>query len=56
MVLERLGRVEDALDCYTTAAEIDPSDVWNWYNQADALHNLGHEAEAITALEKRARS
>ena len=46
------AELEEALECYETAAEIDPDDVWNWYNQADVLHNLGHDAEAITTLEK----
>jgi tetratricopeptide (TPR) repeat protein len=52
IVLERMGRLEDALECYQKASEINPSDVWHWCNQADIMVALNRHREAIPLLEK----
>lgn len=49
LALTRLGNYSAAIDCYTEALEIDPSDVNTWDLKAKALDAVGRYDEAVQA-------
>ncbi|MBW2262586.1 MAG: thioredoxin family protein [Deltaproteobacteria bacterium] len=44
--------LEDALGAVQKARKLDPTDDWNCYVEAEILHKLGREEEAMQSLEK----
>jgi tetratricopeptide (TPR) repeat protein len=52
MVLDDLGRHQEALCAIDKAAELNPDDLDAWYNIAIALRKLGHYEDALLAIEK----
>ncbi len=44
--------LEDALSAVRKARELDPADDWNCYVEAEILHKLGREDEAMQSLDK----
>ncbi|MFX1391574.1 MAG: tetratricopeptide repeat protein [Promethearchaeota archaeon] len=52
MVLSKLGRREDAIECYNKAIEIEEKFDLAWYNKGTVLFKLGKIDEAIKCLNK----
>ena len=44
-------RVEEAVQCYNKALEIDPKYVDAWYGKGDALYIMGRCSKAVVDLE-----
>ena len=52
VALSRLGRYQEAIQCYDEALEIDPRHVNAWANKGAALSRLGRHAEALQCYDK----
>ena len=50
--LYRLGRHDEAVDCFEKAVEIDPRSALDWSNLGANLRELGRLGEAETAYKK----
>ena len=50
--LERLGRHEEALQCYNKAIELNPNYDAAWNNKGNTLENLGRREEALQCYNK----
>jgi tetratricopeptide (TPR) repeat protein len=49
--LQRLGRNEEALDCYEKALELNPMNMYIWFSKALLLASMGKVGDAIQALD-----
>jgi len=47
-----LGKLQEAIDCYDRALEIDPRYAKALHNKAVALNKLGRHNEAVECLDK----
>lgn len=52
VALEKMGKSEDAVECFDKALQEDPKDAWAWFNKGVSLHRLGMVAEALRCYEK----
>ncbi len=52
VVIGKLGKNEEALECFDKAIEIEPNYTKAWRNKGVALDNLGRHEEAIKCFEK----
>jgi len=50
--LQQLGRLEESLECYERALEIDGADEQAWYGKGCALHRLGSCRDAIESFDQ----
>ena len=50
--LGKLGRHEEAIQCYDKALELDPKASWAWSNKGWSLGELGRHEEAIQCCDK----
>ena len=53
--LEELGRLEEAVDAYRSAAQLAPSDADAWGNLGALLAEIGHRRDAVPCLERAMR-
>ena len=52
VALSRLGRYQEAIECYDNALEIDPRHVNAWDNKGLNLNSVGRYQEAIVCYDK----
>ncbi|NLA38882.1 MAG: tetratricopeptide repeat protein, partial [Methanomicrobiales archaeon] len=52
LALRKLGRYDEAIQCYDRALEIDPKNAKAWSSKSYALWNLGRNAEAIQCSDR----
>lgn len=51
VALSKLGKVEEALESFERALELDPNDPEIWYNRGVAMDKLGRIEEALESFE-----
>ena len=47
VALEKMGKSEQAVECFDNALEENPNDSWAWFNKGVSLHRLGLLGEAL---------
>jgi len=47
LILDKLGRYEEAISCFDNALKIDPGNVYAWTNKGITYYNLGNYEKAI---------
>ena len=52
LTLYGLGRYEEAISAYNESIEIDPDDIWSWYNRGEAYTKLQQYDRAILDFKK----
>ncbi|HID26577.1 MAG TPA: tetratricopeptide repeat protein, partial [Methanosarcinales archaeon] len=50
--LINLDRIEDAIECYNKALELNEKDIIAWNNKGNALNLLGKKEQAIECYKK----
>lgn len=51
-ILSRLGKYEEALECYDIALELNPNDASIWSDKGYILYNLGKHEQALKSFDK----
>jgi len=52
VALEKMGKSEQAIECFDKALEQNPNDSWAWFNKGVSLHRLGSLGEALYCYDK----
>jgi len=52
VALEKMGRSEQAVECFDKALEKNPNDSWAWFNKGVSLHRMGLLGEALYCYDK----
>ncbi|MDO9537809.1 MAG: tetratricopeptide repeat protein [Thermoplasmata archaeon] len=52
VALEKMGKSEQAIECFDKALEQNPNDSWAWFNKGVSLHRLGLLGEALYCYDK----
>lgn len=52
VALEKMGKSEQAIECFDKALEENPNDSWAWFNKGVSLHRLGLLGEALYCYDK----
>jgi tetratricopeptide (TPR) repeat protein len=52
MILGKLGKHEEAIECYDKVIELDPENEAAWINKGNALCNLNKYEEGIKCCDK----
>ena len=52
VALEKMGKSEQAVECFDNALEENPNDSWAWFNKGVSLHRLGLLGEALLSYDK----
>ncbi len=52
VALEKMGKSEQAVECFDMALEENPNDSWAWFNKGVSLHRLGLLGEALLCYDK----
>jgi len=52
VALEKMGKSEQATECFDKALEHNPNDSWAWFNKGVSLHRLGLLGEALYCYDK----
>jgi Flp pilus assembly protein TadD len=52
VALEKMGRSEQAVECFDKALEENPNDSWAWFNKGVSLHRLGSLGEALYCYDR----
>jgi len=56
IILEDLGRYQEAIAAYDQAIQVNPKFGWAWYNRGNALQALGRYEEALDSYDKAIQS
>jgi Flp pilus assembly protein TadD/ribosomal protein S27AE len=52
VALEKIGKSDQAVECFDKALEENPNDSWAWFNKGVSLHRLGSLGEALYCYSK----
>jgi tetratricopeptide (TPR) repeat protein len=52
VALEKMGKSEQAVECFDKALEQNPNDSWAWFNKGVSLHRMGLLGEALYCYDK----
>ncbi len=52
VALEKMGKSEQAIECFDKALDENPNDSWAWFNKGVSLHRLGLLGEALFCYDK----
>jgi tetratricopeptide (TPR) repeat protein len=52
VAFEKMGRSEEAVECFDKAITERPHDSWAWFNKGVSLHRMGMIAEAMKCYDK----
>jgi tetratricopeptide (TPR) repeat protein len=52
VALEKMGKSEQAIECFDSALDENPNDSWAWFNKGVSLHRLGLLGEALYCYDK----
>jgi Flp pilus assembly protein TadD/uncharacterized protein YrzB (UPF0473 family) len=52
VALEKMGRSEEAVECFDKAIMDRPNDSWAWFNKGVSLHRMGMMGEAMKCYDK----
>ncbi|MBI4999947.1 MAG: tetratricopeptide repeat protein [Euryarchaeota archaeon] len=52
VALEKMGKSDEAVECFDKALQENPNDAWAWFNKGTSLHRLGMMGEALRCYDK----